>query len=197
MSVTWSWCLVNWNDLWPFNNHIGLLAALETCHIGESVDTHFTSACHFHLGTEVLIQPLGNLGKRNTSDKVNRQFDVTTDVYRCSQKRRCVDELIRKWFSLWLPKGISMCSAYRNINSQEPCFLISKSTLLALKFCHWRNLSEEISKLNDTMQHLSWDWAAGTDKQFILHSAPAGWWAAAQFLKPLLLKSQHLPTIII
>lgn len=196
MSVTWSWCLVNWNDLWPFNNHFELLAAMEICQIGESVDTHFTSTCHFYLGTEVLIQPQGNLWKGNTSDKVNRQFDVSTDVYSCSPKRRCVDELIRKWFSLWLPKGIPMCSAYRNISSEEPCLLISKPTLLALKFCHWGNLPEEISQLNDTMQHLSWDWAAGTDKQFILHSAPAGWWVAAQFLKPLLLKSQHLPTII-
>lgn len=197
MSVTWSWCLVNWNDLWPFNNHFEPLAALEKCQIGESLDTHFTSACHFYLGTEVLIEPPGNLGKGNTSDKVNRQFGVGADVYRCSRERRCVDELIRKWLSLWPRKGIPVCSAYGNINSGEPRLLISKPTLRALKFCHWRNLSGEISELNDTMQHLSWDRAAGTDKSFILLSAPAGWWVAAQFLKPSLLKSQHLPTIII
>lgn len=147
MSVTWSWCLVNWNDLWPFNNHFELLAALEICQIGESVDTHFTSTCHFYLGTEVLIQPLGNFGKGNTSDKVNRQFDVSTDVYSCSPKRRCVDELIRKWISLWLPKGVPMCSAYRNINSEEPWSLLVNqcfgTKILPLEKPAWRDQQVE------------------------------------------------------
>lgn len=31
---------------------------------GKSLDTRCTSSCHFYLGTEVLIQPLGNLGER-------------------------------------------------------------------------------------------------------------------------------------